>query len=295
MTKILTKLVSTNMIIFIYGFASLGLELLSLIFFDCSPNIRHPFYPVLLWLTILLILSVSQSKRIKAIYSLFFLLIQCLIILASNYLFLSNGTVFERNMLKQRNDAYATIEQFYLTPMLVFLCAITVALYVGFLFIYLRKCKKKGALKIQYNKSHRSIAAVACILLLVSLKMIPMVKMDSNIDTGYDSILYKADNSYQNVGVTGNFIYEMLRGDKNTVDISDVSNLEASIYEKRCDTSIYNGISSGNNLIMILAESFEWYPLTMYSKEQTEELYPNLSRFMNSSIQCNKKRILRNL
>ncbi|MGN6712602.1 LTA synthase family protein [Anaerocolumna jejuensis] len=189
-------------------------------------------------------------------------------------------------MLKQRNDAYATIEQFYLTPMLVFLCAITIALYVGFLVIYLHQCKKKETIKTKYKKSHRRIAAAVSILLLVSLKMFPMLKTNSNMDTGYEPILYKADNSYQNVGVTGNFIYEMLQGDKDTVDISELSIVEDSIYEKRCETSIYNGISSGNNLIMILAESFEWYPLTMYSKEQTAELYPNLIKFMNNSIQC---------
>jgi phosphoglycerol transferase MdoB-like AlkP superfamily enzyme len=78
----------------------------------------------------------------------------------------------------------------------------------------------------------------------------------------------------------------MLRGNTESVDISDLSDIEESIYEKRCDTSIYHGISSGNNLVMILAESFEWYPLTIYSKEQTAKIYPNLSKLMEESILC---------
>lgn len=189
MIEKLNKLLSANIIVLIYGMITLGIELLSLIFFDCSPNIKHPVYPTLLWLSIILLLLLLKSDRLKSIYSFFFLVIQCLIIIASNYLFLSNGTTFERSMLKQRNDAYATIEQFYVTPELLFLCAVVIASYLIFLIVYQRKCRKKGNLQIRYKKSYRRAAIAISIFLLASLKMIPMLKTSSNTNIGYESIL----------------------------------------------------------------------------------------------------------
>ncbi|HEX3076323.1 MAG TPA: LTA synthase family protein [Lachnospiraceae bacterium] len=281
-----TRLLSANLIVLVYGIVSLGIEMLSLNYFECSHYFKHPGYPFLLWLTILLVLFLLQSKKLKSIYSFLFLILQCLIILASNYLFLSNGTVFERSMLKQRNDAYATIEQFSLSPGLLFLCIFSLAAYLVFLIIYMGWCKRKGSIMFRYDTCYRRIVIAICILLLVLLKLIPVMNTNLKETTNYESILYQSCNSYQDTGITGNFIYEMLRGDTESVDISDLSDIEETIYEKRCDTSIYHGISSGNNLVMILAESFEWYPLTIYSKEQTAQIYPNLSKLMEESVLC---------
>ena len=284
--KRLIKFISANFIILMYGFISFSMELLSLIFFDCSPSINRPLYPVFLWLTIIFILFQFKSKKVMAIISFLCFIIQCIIILANNYLFLSNGTVFERSMLKQRNDAYATIEQFYLTPVLLFLLVFSLVCYAVFLIAYLYRCKKHESIVRQHNKCFTVVAIVISIILIAGLKVIPILDENSKTTNHYKSILYKSGNSCQELGVTGNFIYEMLRGDTDIVDLSDLCNLEDIIYSKRSDTSNYNGISSGNNLIMILAESFEWYPLTIYSREQTAEIYPNLSKLMKESILC---------
>lgn len=286
-TKKLIKVLSINIIELIYGMISLLVESLSLIFFDCSPYVIHPVYPILIWMTIILVLFAFRSNKLRAIFSFFFLIIQCIIILASNYLFLSNGTVFERSMLKQRNDAYATIEQFYLTPGLLYLCAFSLVCYLIFLIVYLKRCKNKDNVMIRYQKRYRMVAIVISIISIAGLKLIPVLDNNAKTTADYKSTLYESSNSCQKLGITGNFIYEMLRGDADTVDISDLSDVEDSIYSKRSDTSNYNGISSGNNLIMILAESFEWYPLTLYSQEKTEEIYPNLSKLMNESVLAN--------
>jgi len=289
MKKLISKKIigylSANTVIIIYGILSLSLELFSLVFFNCSPFIIHPVFPILLWSSILLSLVLLESKRLKAIYSFFFLLVQCLLILGCDYLFFSNGTVFERSMINQRNDAYATIEQFYVTPSLLFTCIASLVCYLTFLIIYLRKCRKIGKLKIKYKKRNRIIAVGINLAFVVSLIIIPI--SDNIATTDYESILYNSDNSYQKLGISGNFIYEMLRvNNSNIVGISDLSNLEASIYSQRCDASAYNGISSGNNLIMILAESLEWYPMQIYSKELTTQIYPNLSRLLSESALC---------
>lgn len=282
----LKNILSANIIVIIYGMISIGLELSSLLFFECTPYIKHPCYPLLILVSIVSILIIFRSKILKSIFSLFFLLIQCLIILASNYLYLANGTIYERSMYKQRNDAYATIEQININSGLIILCISALAFYVIFLFIYLWNCKKKGSLKIKFKKYFRRTVGAISILLIASVCLVPMIKTYLESKDNYESILYRSGNSYQNIGFSANLIYEMLRGDSDQVDISDLSDIEDSIYAKRCDTSSYNGVSSGNNLIMILAESFEWYPLTLYSTEMTYEIYPNLSRLKNESVLC---------
>lgn len=280
--------ISNNIIVLVYGIISFALELLSLIFFDCSAYIIHPIFPILLWVSILLALILLRNKKLKAVYSFFILLVQCFLILGSNYLFLSNGTVFERSMLKQRNDAYATIEQFYLDSGLLFTCIILLACFFIFIIIYLRHCRRSGKLMINYKKRNRFFMVVADLVLVTSLFLTPISDNLSSTSTNYETLLYKSINSYQKLGVSGNFIYEILHGaDSSIVDISDLSNLDSIIYSKRCETSKYNGISRGNNLIMILAESFEWYPLEMYSKEVTTKVYPNLSKLMDGSVISN--------
>lgn len=287
MAQIRRKILSDNLIVIIYGITSISIELLSLIFFDCLPYVMHPAYPALIWLTIILMLISFRRKRTKAVYSFFFLTVQCIIILASNYLFLSNGTVFERSMLKQRNDAYATIEQFYLTPGLQFLCMASIVCYLVFLAVYLRSCNKNKSFMIGYKKSYSAAAVLISIGLMAVLKAIPVLDNDSKTAGDYTAILYESGNSYQELGIAGNFIYEILRGDGNRVDLSDIDSLSDSIYANRCDTSVYHGVSSGNNLVMILAESFEWYPLKIYSPKQTASIYPNLSKLMEESVLCN--------
>lgn len=280
-------LIIANCIVIIYGVLSLILEVLALLFFDCSPYIKTPIFPILLYITILFGLVLLKSQRLKAIYSFCLLLMQSLIILGCDYLFFSNGTIFENCMIQQRNDAYATIEQFYLTPYLLFMCIAVLLGYTIFLFFYLRKCRKDRKLIIWYSKCNKLIGLGVNMVLIAILFIIPIIHNATNITTNYTSKLYDSCNSYQNLGISSNFIYEMISClSSNQVDTSDISELDTSLYEQRCDTSVYNGISSGNNLIMILAESFEWYPLKLYSKDLTTQIYPNLSKLIDESIVC---------
>lgn len=282
----ITGFFSANIIVLIYGIISILIELLSLIFFDCSPYINQPGFSILFWIAICLFLSILKRKKLKAIYSFFFLIMQCILILGSNFLFLSNGTAFEKSMLQQRNDAYATIEQFYITPGLVILCSSVLLSYFVFLFIYLRKCSKNKDLIIEYQMKYRMIAGLANILLIILIIYMPIAANSSKKSIDYETLLYKSSNCYQKMGITGNFVFEMLRRNAYTVDVSTIGNMDASIYSNRCDTSMYNGVSSGNNLVMILAESFEWYPLLTYEPELTEAIYPNLSKLMKESVKC---------
>jgi len=279
--------ISANIIVIVYAVLSLSIELFSLIFFDCSPYILYPGIPLLLWSLIILMLVFVSGKKAKAVYSFVFLLIQCSLIIGCDYLFLSNGTVFEKSMFYQKADAFATIEQFCVSPVLFIVCIGLLAGYLAFVNVYLRKCSRKEQGKIKYNKHARVISVAMDVLLVASLVCGTVFGSFAKANAGYEELLYNNRNSYQKLGISGNLFYEALRkADPDIVDISDLSDLDSFIYAERCDTSVYNGISRGNNLIMILAESFEWYPLTMYPEEITDQVYPNLTRLISDSIVC---------
>ena len=277
--------IDEHLIIMIYAVLSLSLELLSLIYFDCFPYIEQPVFPLLLWFFFIVTLFIFNSKRLKAIYSFFYLLVQGILIIACNYLYLSNGTVFEKSMIYQRNDAYATIEEFYFSPVLLITYLIGLIGYLAFLIIYLKKSHNNyHSNKKHYNRKCFVVLAgvIAGIFLFLFAKF-----TSSASENPYEAKLYETVNSYQKLGVSGNCVFELLRRDKSdNVDLSDIDQLESTLYSSRCDISKYNEISKGNNLIMILAESFEWYPMKQYPKDITEKVYPNLSRLMREGIIC---------
>ena len=276
-----------HFIVIVYGILSIIMEISALLFFDCEPYVKQPLFPFILWLLVLVVLISLRNKKHKAVCSYLLLLLQGILILGFNYLFLANGTVFEKSMLKQRNDAYATIEQFYINKGLLILTVGILFCYFICLKIYLKRVRIQGKQFIKYTKEQMAVLLAVNVVLVLTLCIYPLPEDSSGKSTDYQALLYKSDNSYQKKGVTGNLLYEMLHGaNLSKVDITDLDSLNNEIYSVRGQTSLYNGISSGNNLVMILAESFEWYPLQIYSSKITESLYPNLSKFLKESVYC---------
>lgn len=129
---------SKNTIAVTYVVFASVLEIISLRFFDCASYIENPLFSMMLLTLLFPALILIKSKKAKTILSFIFLFFHCIILLVFNYLFLANRTVFERSMLKQRNDAYATIEQIYLTKGLVIAVA-DLDKAIGLMFSDLRK------------------------------------------------------------------------------------------------------------------------------------------------------------
>lgn len=281
----ITHFMWENIAVVVYGILSVFLELFSLLYVDCKPYITQPIFAVLMLAFLLSILSLTKRKRIKVIASIGLLFIQSIIIIACYYLYFSNGTVFEISMLSQRNDAYATVEQFYVVPGLLITCVTTFLCYIIFGIFHIKRSRKKGSLKVLYSKRVKvALITVSCVL-LVTFLAIPIIDKLENRTKDYKSILYHSNNNYQRLGFAGNLAYEFIRGNSK-VNTDNLDNLDKSIYSKRCDVSQYNGVSKGNNLIMILAESFEWYPMKMYSEDITKKLYPNLYKLIADSVTC---------
>ena len=85
-------------------------------------------------------------------------------------------------------------------------------------------------------------------------------------------------------------------GEDNDFEIVSDSQIEEFIYDKKSKKTDFFGTAKGNNVVVILSESFEWYSFMRSEQfyeapnqlnltaEQLAQLYPNLTRFYNESI-----------
>lgn len=273
-----------NLNIIIFILSSIFIELFAITYTTCGFYLSNPFYPFMILLFFVTILLLIKNKIIRLITSVLFLGIQLALDVMFIFLYDSNGTVFEWAMFNQRTDAFGTLETYDLQYGYLFICVTVILIPAIYLFIkYFKDRKDKNIIKDKYTKKKIIYLFSLMIMSLMYVVMLPIYETQLNKDTIYTSRLYSTTaNNYQSIGMIGNGIYQIISG-KTVVNYSDLSDVDDFIYKERIVKSDYNGISKGNNLILILIESGEWYPFTMYP-EKTSILYPNLTKFMEEGL-----------
>ncbi len=280
-----------NILVFIYLFLLILIEVVSISFIGCSPFLTKPLYFMLLIGLILSLLFLIPNIHVKYVICCALLILQGIMNISFVYLYDSNGTFFEWSMFSQRNDGFGTIEDLSLRwGLLAFIIVMIVLYVVAIILLCLLFYKKK---KFVYKSSLATKIVTALVLVACTLSIVlsPVIDAVNSSKLSYkDRYLYgPEDNRYQQLGITSNTIYEFFNG---TVADALVKHDDKGIDEyldnngdKMLEQSEYFGISRGNNLVYILVESFEWYSfLTNCTKEQSLYLYPNLNKFLNNSI-----------
>jgi len=283
-----------NIIVYAYIFLAIFFELISICFIGCKFYLTKPLYSISVLLVMLSILFLVNSTKIKAIISSVLLMIQIVMNVGFIFLFDSNGTFFEWAMLSQRNDAFAILEKLSLRWGLVALllsCYVVFIVGIILLHIFLYKEKKQA-----YKTSKLSKIIMSCFLAVVSLSTVltPIISAIANRDLSYEEkYLYGPKvNKYQQMGISSNAFYEFFNGTIANlalkVDDKGIEEFIENDGDKYLETSLYHGISSKNNLVYIMVESFEWYVfLQNCTKEQSLKLFPNLNKFLNESVYAN--------
>ena len=273
--------IKKNIDLVLFVFLSIFIELFAITYTGCKFYLSKPLYPFMILLFFVSILYLIKNRIIRLISNIVILLTQ--IVLNTGFIFLydSNGTVFEWAMFNQRTDAFGTLERFDFQYFYIFVCLILLVISSVVIgrFIKINKISRKH----EYSK-YKFISSifVVCISFLFIL-LVPIKDSNEKRDTIYIDRLYSTTASnYQSIGMIGNAIYQIISG-KSVINIDDLSDVDDFIYEERILKSDYYGISKGNNLILILIESGEWYPFTLYP-ELSKELYPNLSEFMDKGL-----------
>lgn len=273
-----------NLDIIIFIVTSIFIELFAITYTTCGFYLSSPFYPFMILLFFVSILLLIKNKIIRLITSVIFLGVQLAMDVMFIFLYDSNGTVFEWAMFNQRTDAFGTLETYDLQYGYLFICALIILVPAIILFIkYFKNRKDRSVIRDEYTKKRVIYLCSLMAMSLVYVLLLPIYETQMNKDTIYTSRLYSTTaNNYQSIGMIGNGIYQVMSG-RTVINYSDLSDVDDFIYKERMVKSDYNGISEGNNLILILIESGEWYPFTMYP-DKTQILYPNLTKFMKEGL-----------
>jgi hypothetical protein len=214
-----------------------------------------------------------KKDKLKLIVSVIFLGTQIILDTILIFLYDSYGAVFEWSLMNQRNDAYGTVEQFNFQYGFII---ITLIITIIFTIINYFNNKKN-------NQRNFKISKYLIVLPIIFIFFMPINELISSNNVGYTHLLYsKTYNQYQDMGAFSSLIYQTIKGNIK-IKTNEKTDIEDFIYKERIDKSFYNGISKNNNLILILVESLEWYPFTLYS-EHTKEILPNLTSLMNDSV-----------
>ncbi len=278
------KFLNDNLNVIFFILTSIFIELFAITFTNCGFYLSSPFYPFMILLFFVSILLLIKNKFIRLFASLVFLCSQLALNVLFIFLYDSNGTVFEWAMFNQRTDAVGTLETYDLQYGYLFICLLLILIPALLMFFrYFRNRKDKSFIKDNYLKRRVLYLSSLIVMSFMYVVMLPIYETNVSKDSIYSSRLYSTtSNNYQSIGMIGNGIYQVISG-KTVVNYDDLSDVDDFIYRDRLVKSDYNGISAGNNLILILIESGEWFPFTMFP-DKTEILYPNLSKFMNEGL-----------
>lgn len=282
----------------IYVFMWLGfavfMELFSITFTDCKPYLSSPLYFLLILFSFCLILFLVPNRIAKIVIVSLLMIGQTALCVGFIYLYESNGTFFDFSMINMRDDAFGTIEDLSLNWVHFGISLGVLVLFVGVMIgleVYFRK---HHAQKFKEKKQFKISVGVVTALALVCLTIVPIYDGVIQGQNSYQNMLFNQKSSvYQIKGITANAVYEMLSGAfANKVKYDDLTPVDEALSAENenlyLETSQFNGISEGNNLVMIMVESFDWYPLTLYYDAETiNEIYPNLSKFMQNGIVLN--------
>lgn len=281
--------------IIIFAFSFLLIELFGSLLVDGKFFIYDLRYILSIILLISTILFLIRSEKIRFISAVSIIGVQGTLNFFFIIMYEMTGQHFDYSMFQLRSDAMGIIEKIpldFFTSFVFFTCLSLLYIFGNRLDnkIIEKKIKEPFELKVK--------------LVVVSLLFI--IGISANFLTA-NSILDVKEDKYQNMltgttsskynqyGIISNFVNEMYSGlifnDKVKIDTTEV---EQNIYQKTNTKSPYFGISEGNNVLTILAETLEWfayvsdedlYPNGMsLTESQLRDLFPNFYELMDGSV-----------
>lgn len=280
-----------NIVIFSFLLFSVLFEIIGICYIGGNPYLTKPLYYLIITGLFTSVLFLIKNNKARVIITSLILFLQLIANVGFVYLFDSNGTFFEWAMFNQRDDAFGTIEELSLRWELVILLSVLFVGYAFSLVLYAWNKKQKNN-KYKMSKFQKIFASVMVGVFTMTMLTKPAIDASIYSKKSYvERYLYgNGENKYQQLGMTANAVYEFFNGTITDALVNNYNEegIEEFVYNDDnplLETSPYFGVSKGNNLVYILVESFEWYTfLEKCTPEQSLALYPNLNKFLNSSV-----------
>ena len=287
-----------NQVVVVYVVFAMMLETLSVFVVEGNPFFSRPFLGLGILIFMLGIVFLFRNEKARFIFCSCLLAIQAILDLLLILIYDMTGMYFYFEMLNLRNDAIAALDSIPVN---------FVSFYSGLslFIIYLLY----GARKIEYSPSIRSTKDTQFSLLRkVALLLAGVLMMGSSviayyprtIEDRYEQMISgKSEGVYSEYGLIGNMVGEFGSKMWERKEIPTDEKMEEFLYaaDQVSLPTQYFGISENKNVIVILAESFEWfsflnndlfkekYPNALpFTEEELALLFPNLTKFYQQSV-----------
>ncbi len=287
-----------NQVVAVYVAFAMILEMLSVFVVEGNPFLSRPFLGLGILIFMLGIVCLFKNEKARFIFCACLLAIQAILELLLILIYDMTGQYFYFEMMNLRNDAIAALDSIPVN---------FVSFYSGLsLFvIYLLY----GARKIAINPSIRSTKETTFALLRkVALLLAGVCMMGSSvivyyprtIEDRYEQMISgNSESVYSEYGLIGNMVGEFGSKMWERKEIPTDEKMEEFLYaaDNVSLPTKYFGVAENKNVIVILAESFEWfsflnndlfkakYPNALpFTEEELSILFPNLTKFYNDSV-----------
>ncbi len=282
----------TNRIVAVYFVFAILVEMITVCVVEKNPFISNPWEALGLLIFLSGIALLIKKNSFRFIACSVFLVGQVILDLGFVVVYDMTGQYFDYGMLNLRNDAFGILESIPMN----FIVFYTAVLFCVFFVIF----AMRSIIRVKVIEYTKKLKVVYMCFLAVGLIMTGVAAYANNsakVDK-YEKLLYnKESGKYSSYGIVGNAINEFAKGlFFNKTEIISDNKIESYIYKEVSEPTENFGVSKDNNVVVILAESLEWfsfiksdeYPNGLrLSDEDIEYLFPNLTKFYDESVVVN--------
>lgn len=277
--------IKQNLIFVFFAVLCCLFEMYGLCFTDNGMIIFQPWFSLLIMLAIIGFTALIRSYPWRVAVLSFVL--AAIIGINSGFILLYdiNGTSFDFTLLYQAGEGLQMLEGQLINFAYLVPCAILAVCFI-FYGVFTALSMKDKNQKIYRRPRVRAVCLSLAIVFTGIAIVAPNVanSIEANDENYYENILYHNENEYKKFGITGEVLYQFVTGPfVNSRRIAEWDESSQFLFKEKVEDGELFGISEGNNVVMILAESVEWFPITA-NPEVSAELFPNITRLMTEGI-----------
>ena len=287
--KVLIKKGAMALIYFVFA---LCVELITFAFLRLGTPVYIIFDLAIIFLLSALVFIIPGIKG-QIVVAAIFLTVQCVISFLNSILFNVDGAIFSIEMIQVGGEGIAAFDSNFINVPFLFILLGIISAFITILILIHKFIKTKNEYKMSFILILVGIFSFVQVFSFGLYKiqetaLRPLAQNAGNVFLD-DSMLYDTlELKYEALKKFGSFgfyyksIQNSLSSDAITED--DVEKLiEYLKYSEgdKSEASYYHGISEGNNVIMIMCESLEWYAIS-------NDLTPNLYNLKYNNIYNDK-------
>ncbi len=287
-----------NILVLLYFLFAVLMELTAVFVVEGAPFLSRPFLSLGLLLFICGIILTVKNNYARTIICTLMLLLQALLDMVFDVIFAMTDQYFDLGMLSLRNDAFAILENIPVN-FIIFYVGVILSLILsvfGFRYAYCERHVHEPK-KSLFFYIGLSLAGLAT--LFISF----FTYFPREAKNKYDEMVEgRSSTAYSAYGMIGNLLGEAGKTVFQKTTPIDGKDIDKYIYQTTSAPTEYFGVAKDKNVLVILAESLEWYTFLRgndsYSgnlqgeypnaldipQEVLKTLYPNLTELYDESV-----------